>query len=141
MNVYEYVGQNPLSFIDPTGEILIAPIVIGGLVGAGFELGSQLFNNKEESCGIDKVAVLKGALIGAVPGGVLGNIGRLGIFGNFIGKNIQTSLQGTRIGKGGSINKGPFRFGVGDAPGGTARIRLGFPGKNNKIDLIDLGPR
>lgn len=141
INIYGYVEQNPLSFIGPIGEILIAPIIIGGLIGATFELGSQLLNNGEESCAIDRVAVLKGALIGAIPGGILGNIGRFGVLGNFIGKKVQVSLQGTRIGKGGSINKGPFRFGVGDAPGGTARIRIGLPGKNNKIDLIDLGSR
>lgn len=141
LNTFGYVGQNPLGFVDPTGEILFAPIVIGGLIGGGIELGSQLLKNDIEKCEIDSVAIIKGTLKGAIPGGFLGNIGRLGMPGKAIGGIIQRSLQGTPFGKGGSINKGPIRLGVGDAPGGTARIRLGLPGKNNKIDLMDLGPR
>lgn len=39
LNVYGYVGQNPLSFMDPTGEILVPPVVVVGTIVGGISGG------------------------------------------------------------------------------------------------------
>jgi RHS repeat-associated protein len=136
-NLYSYAGQDPINYIDPTGTFIWAPAIIGGLLGGGIELGSQLIQNGGQLGCVNWGDVGREGLIGAALGGLLGNIGRFGR----IGAAIQDFLAGTRFGPGGSANQGAWRIGVGNAPGNTARIRIGLPGGQNHIDLVDLGRR
>lgn len=52
-NLFVYVGNNPVSYIDPSGYILLNLVtgVIGGTIGAGASVISQGFNNLR--CGCD----------------------------------------------------------------------------------------
>ncbi|WP_367154822.1 RHS repeat-associated core domain-containing protein [Methylomonas sp. HYX-M1] len=45
-NLYLYVGQNPVDYVDPSGEIGI----VGFFVGAGVEIGIQAFQNYMAGC-------------------------------------------------------------------------------------------
>ena len=151
-NLYRYVANNPITFVDPDGEILIAPIIAGALIGAGFEAGTQLLSGQVSSCGFDFGAIGRSALVGAASGGVIGNIARFGKVGRAIGRAVQRLGDirfpgGIRIGVG-SVKKSDVKtstnlLGLRKFPGTVPRksIRLGFPGKGNKVDLVDLGPR
>ena len=75
-NLYGYVLQDPVNFVDPDGEFLIVPIIGGALIGAGLELGSQLLENGGNFSCVDGGAIGAAAAVGAVGGGLLGNIGR-----------------------------------------------------------------
>lgn len=44
-NLYAYVGNDPVNWSDPTGEIG----VIGGLIGGGIELGAQILSGDARS--------------------------------------------------------------------------------------------
>ncbi len=44
-NLYAYVDNNPVNYVDPEGQIAFIPIIIGGLGGAALDLGFQLINN------------------------------------------------------------------------------------------------
>jgi uncharacterized protein RhaS with RHS repeats len=68
-NVYTYVGNDPVTFVDPTGEF--AQILFGGLTGAAFEALLQLLMQQNDPCHeFDWSAVGEAALIGAATGGI-----------------------------------------------------------------------
>jgi len=86
-NLYAYVGNNPLNYTDPSGEVIwfaaaacavnagcraAAGALIGGIAGAGGELINQMTDGVD---GIDGGWVMasggKGAVVGGVGGGTL----------------------------------------------------------------------
>jgi len=69
-NLYGYVSNDPVNFVDPTGEIAWA--VVGAIVGAGGELAWQMIvEGKSLSC-VDGGKVAAAAAAGAIGGGIAG---------------------------------------------------------------------
>ncbi len=74
INIYGYVEQNPLSLIDPTGEVGI----VGAGIGAVIEIGIQGYKNYRNGCNIfdpsnyDWWDVVVSAGVGAASPGWLG---------------------------------------------------------------------
>lgn len=71
LNRYTYVGNNPLKYVDPTGNELVIAILVGVLVGAGLGAGATAATGGD---------VGMGTLTGAISG-LFGGIG--GVFGGF----------------------------------------------------------
>src|SRR5690606_8633872 len=86
-NLYGYVMQDPINWIDPSGEVLIAPIIGGALIGGGFDLASQLLQNGGNLSSVDWGSVGQSAAIG----GALGGFGRL--LGPFTTRGLPGGLQ------------------------------------------------
>lgn len=81
-NLYGYVLNDPINWIDPTGEVLVAPIIGGALIGGGVDLGMQLIQNGGDIRSVNWTSVGTSAAIG----GALGGVGR--IFGPFSPKGL-----------------------------------------------------
>jgi RHS repeat-associated protein len=63
-NIYTYVGNDPVGFVDPDG--LLALNAAGFLIGGGIELGVQLLTNGFDFSAVDYVDVGTMALVGLV---------------------------------------------------------------------------
>ena len=88
-NVYAYCANNPVMFVDPTGEAVLTSILIGAAVGAaigifvGGTIGGTIAYNSAKSSGAEGTDLLwdtvegagKGAIIGGFIGGFLGAAG------------------------------------------------------------------
>ena len=68
MNRFGYVDGNPLSYVDPTGEIAFIPIVIGFGVGYAFDYALEQY--KKEHC-----------MCKNTPAGSVGNVAAGGVVG------------------------------------------------------------
>ncbi len=72
LNLYAYVGGNPVNVIDPSGEIGI----IGAVFGAAFELGVQMATNGWDVGKVDWVDVGMMGAVGFVAPSVFGSAGK-----------------------------------------------------------------
>ncbi|WP_431685853.1 RHS repeat-associated core domain-containing protein [Hahella sp. NBU794] len=134
INVYSYASQNPLIYIDPTGQIfvpgMIAGSVIGG-VGAGISnfLGQTACGNKKIDWNsfVSSVVggMVSGAIIGAAPVGgyarqLVGATFKRQVAGGSIGGIVEGVLNGSIDGTddGSGLEKAVAIGGAGGALGG-----------------------
>lgn len=106
-NVYAYCANNPVMFVDPTGEAVLTSILIGAAVGAaigiviGGTIGGTIAYNSAKSSGAEGSdlfwatagGVGKGALIGGIGGGLLGAAGGAIAAGGFFTTAATTTLS------------------------------------------------
>jgi RHS repeat-associated protein len=104
LNLYGYVRNNPLSYADIDGHCypwctVVGGFVVGGLIGAGGEIISDLAHGQR----IDRTKVEGAAIKGAITGAAIGLAGpeagvattaALGAGGNVLGGVADRTLQG-----------------------------------------------
>jgi RHS repeat-associated protein len=104
-NRYSYVWNNPLRYNDPSGDAVVAGMIIGAVVGGyiGGALANNTFSiNQWEWDGNTAGGIIKGAMFGAFAGAGIG----AGLAGEF-GTGFQTFLQSGAVKSGllsGGIN-------------------------------------
>jgi RHS repeat-associated protein len=75
MNLYAYVGNDPVNMSDPSGKFM--NFVIGGFVGVVAEIAVQVAFEGKSFSSLDGGAILQSGLTGALSGGVGGAAGKL----------------------------------------------------------------
>ena len=71
MNVWGYVGQNPLGFVDSDG---LCPWCVGAVVGGVFDFAMQYWRNDGDLECIDWAKIGASTALGAVGGGLLNKL-------------------------------------------------------------------
>lgn len=127
-NIYSYAKSDPLTLTDPTGEFVPAPVagvIVGGLVGGGFNLIMQIQGGGE----IDGGDVFRASVSGAITGGLmmtpwgytrLGAVG-FGALGSFAGEYLNACRTP------GSLIQAATAGAIGGFVGGSTRSMM--PGR------------
>ncbi len=68
VNLYAYVGNNPLRFNDPSGEVV--QVLVGAVIGFGTSLATELVLNGGDLSQVNVGAVIGGTAAGALTGGL-----------------------------------------------------------------------
>jgi len=145
-NRYTYARNNPLSYIDPTGDIVwFVPVIIGAVIGT--YMGGTLANNTynpakwDWSSGKTWGYMAGGAIVGAASGYLGGYVAGLNIpmantFGLMTGSFVNS--VGTHIYTGGKTDVS-INFGVGSY--NFDKNQWGWLGKkgNSKLENIGYG--
>ncbi len=74
-NFYVYCNGDPINHIDPRGEFIFVPILIGAVLGAAIAGGIEAWRQHRTGEGMDGFKIAKAALLGAVIGAVGGGAG------------------------------------------------------------------
>ena len=133
-NRYGYVWNNPLSYNDPSGEIIVTAIIIGALVGA-YVGGAQANGSWNPlkwnwSSGSTWGGIIGGGIIGGVSGGI-GAYASVGASALLSSAGITGGILGGALsGMAGGISGGFFSgFGMSYLPGGNKQgLRNGLRG-------------
>lgn len=142
-NRYSYGYNNPLSFTDPSGEFLWAPIVIGAVAGA--YIGGAIANNNGSptewnfSSGKTWGYMLGGAVTGAFSGAIGGAIAGSSVaFANTLGIFAGSSINsvGMAMLSGGTTD---FVMSFGAASYNVNNQEWGYLGKDGNSKMQDLG--
>ena len=127
VNLFVYVGDDPVNFVDPSGEIL--NVLVGAGIGAGIGALSAYATGGD---------VWAGAAAGAVTGGFAGLTGGMSLAGQILG-GVGAGLTGVGINEAvrfldGSSSVGPSALAVGAVAGASGPFagilfrELGQPG-------------
>ena len=108
-DVYAYCANNPVNFSDPTGEFILAALIVGVVAGAiiGGAIGGTVAYNSAKSSGCEGSDLFwataggigKGAVIGGIAGGLVGAtcgvIPTYGVFSTATTAMVTTTLTMT----------------------------------------------
>ena len=126
-NGYTYAGGNPALFVDPSGEFLWVPIIVGGLIGGGIDLAIQLASHGGNWDCVSWAQVGVATAAGAALSG-------LGPTGWLLGRGGTRAAQYGYSESAGILNSGATRFGWGYRGSDNANVlRLVWDGV--KTDL------
>ena len=68
LNLYCYCKNNPMMLVDPSGHFVISALIIGAVVGFGFNVGKQLINNGWNFSEVDWGSAVNSAIVGGALG-------------------------------------------------------------------------
>ena len=134
INTYSYALNNPLKYIDPTGEVGIVGAVVGGVSSAVGTLAAG--GSYQEAAVNGAIGTLTGALPGA--GSLVGSIiqsAGVGAVGNALGQGIQIAKDDCKTSA--DFNVGSV---IGSAIGGALTGGRAFPNGNGTAVQVGIAP-
>ncbi|NBQ68345.1 MAG: hypothetical protein EBU46_05730, partial [Nitrosomonadaceae bacterium] len=136
LNTFGYVGQNPLGFVDPTGECpACIAATVGAFVGAGTDLTLQLIQNGGTGSNLSFRSIRTSALAGTA-------FSTLGPTGLLLGRGGARSLPYGYSRYAGILNHGNVRFGWGYRRADDSNVlRSVINGRKTDIRGVRVSPR